>query len=325
VGGSLLKYATAQPLLKIEAQGASYLFFFATPGIAPEFAFADATLRSIDGGAVTISHAKGLTYVGGVQPGTEVAFAVTCSSGAVTRVVVLTQAQAENCWTTTSAGQQRVILTPADVYFDQGQLHLLSRTVKDLHFSVFPRPQRDLLASAQLQRAGTDGLFENYTVQAAEKTVAVKWERVRRASAVPPVNVKRVAEAPAEAEFKDAGEWLISLPKDSLIGVNDVFLRIVYAGDIARMYSGKELITDDFYKGTTWEIGLDRLSPEQWAEGLRLEILPLRKDAPIYLPQSAWPQFASDGQISEVKSITAEPEYEISVQLGSDKSPDIGK
>jgi beta-galactosidase len=315
IGGSLLKYATAEPLLTTKDQGVSYLFFFATPGVSPEFAFDEHAVKSIESRTAAVTHANGVTYVTGINPASEVSFTVISANGTTTQVVVLTEIQAENCWTTKSAsGQESVILTPADVYFEGDQLHLLSRTVADLRFSLFP-PGGDLLASGDLHHANSEGLFDSYVALVTEEKIGL--EKDRNSSPVPMVNVKRVAEPPAEAEFKDAAQWHISLPKDGLAGVSNVFLRIAYAGDIARLYSGDQLLTDDFYKGTVWEIGLDRLSAAQWAGGLRLEIFPLRKDAPIYLPEGAWPKFGPDGQISEVSSVAAEPEYEISVGLGA--------
>jgi hypothetical protein len=43
-----------------------------------------------------------------------------------------------------------------------------------------------------------------------------------------------------------------------------------------------------------------------------VKIMPLRKDAPIFLPTGAWPGF--DGlEMAEIRSIQAVPEYEVVV------------
>ena len=46
-------------------------------------------------------------------------------------------------------------------------------------------------------------------------------------------------------------------------------------------------------------------------EELTLDVLPLRKDAPIYFSPQARPDFGSAQQISELRTITAVPEYEV--------------
>ena len=105
----------------------------------------------------------------------------------------------------------------------------------------------------------------------------------------------------------------MNLPKDALQGAHEVFLQIDYAGDIGRAYLGDRLIDDDFYFGRPWEIGLSRFAPEILEKGLTVKILPLRQDAPIYLPKDRWPAFGANGQAGEIRGITAEPEYEVVV------------
>ena len=43
--------------------------------------------------------------------------------------------------------------------------------------------------------------------------------------------------------------------------------------------------------------------------------MPLRKDAKIYLPHNAWPQFPPSGEIADVSWIRVVPEYEVRVEL----------
>ncbi len=54
------------------------------------------------------------------------------------------------------------------------------------------------------------------------------------------------------------------------------FLRIAYEGDVARLYVDGKLLTDNFYNGTPWVIGLDRIPSQQW-DKLELKILPLHE------------------------------------------------
>ena len=80
-----------------------------------------------------------------------------------------------------------------------------------------------------------------------------------------------------------------------------MILAFDYVGDVARLYSGDELLTDNFYNGTVW-----RVSARRYAEAIRrgpleLRILPLRADAPIYLARRP----AFDGQRAELVGVTA--------------------
>jgi hypothetical protein len=110
--------------------------------------------------------------------------------------------------------------------------------------------------------------------------------------------------------------WTIRVPDAA--APNDLILKIEYQGDIARLYSGGKLFTDNFYNGSAWEVGLRRFSPQQLAQGLELRILPLREDTPMYLPAGARPTFPASGEIAKLISVSVIPEYEVVRDLGHD-------
>jgi hypothetical protein len=67
------------------------------------------------------------------------------------------------------------------------------------------------------------------------------------------------------------------------------------------------LITDDFYHGAPWEIGLRNIPKGQ--NGFELQILPLREDAPIYLSSGARPDIPKGGQVARLVKVRVIPEY----------------
>jgi hypothetical protein len=125
-----------------------------------------------------------------------------------------------------------------------------------------------------------------------------------------------VASAPEDSDFARAAAWQVKFPKDTLKGLSDAFLDIDYVGDVGRLYGGTELLHDNFFNGTTWEVGLKRFSPAVLTKGLELQILPLRKAAPIYMPGNSWPKFGDRTQAVELKSVEIFPEYEVEVTMG---------
>jgi hypothetical protein len=56
---------------------------------------------------------------------------------------------------------------------------------------------------------------------------------------------------------------------------------------VARIYAGEQLITDNFYNGNVFELGLKRFAPEIFGKDLQIKILPLQEDAPVYLQSDA--------------------------------------
>ena len=94
-------------------------------------------------------------------------------------------------------------------------------------------------------------------------------------------------------------------------GLNDLFLEVKYQGDVARLYAGSDLLTDNFYNGQAWSIGLRRFLGANAANPLTLSILPLRQDAPVYFELPAAPPFSTNGQIDKLEDLRLVPEYQL--------------
>jgi beta-galactosidase len=89
-------------------------------------------------------------------------------------------------------------------------------------------------------------------------------------------------------------------------------------GDVARLTSAGDLLDDDFFKGTSWRVGLRRMAPALARGPLELRVLPLRSDAPIFL-QGAKQRFPANGQLATVAEIRAIPEYELLIDVAATK------
>lgn len=316
--GSTLSWATAQLLSKLDQQNA--YFFFAWPGIAPELAFDASTIADLEAPGATITRDSDRVYVSGLTPSTRAAVTLRSKDGRTSRIVVLSREEAEHCWKATVDGRERLFFSPADLYFQRDSIHVRARNTRLLSFSVFPASDSPPRSAVPVNGRGDDGVFRRYDMQLPSRTISVQWEQRRAAGPSAPVRMgKEVAMAPAETAFELAGVWRIQLPKDPLAGVADVFLHIEYVGDVGRIYAGGRLLTDDFYRGAPWEIGLKRLGKDALAQELELKILPLRRDAPVYIQQDLRPVFPPSGESARVKSITAEPEYEVEVDFGGSR------
>jgi hypothetical protein len=323
LSGSLLRYTTTQLVCKVRHDNITFFFAFALPGIAPEFAFETRTVEALEAPGASLTRAEESIYVTGMTPGTGAAIALCSRKGERAHIVVLTQEQALNCWKTSFAGQERVLLSAADLFWDENRLRLRADDVDQLAFAAFPpfvtpADGRDGSA-AILASTGRDGIFTGYRLTASPRVIAVRWEQTRAAAPSGPVRLgRRVAAAPDDSDFDTAAVWRITLPQPAqhaLDGLSDLFLRIDYTGDVARLYAGQRLLADDFYKGTPWTIGLKRIEPELLRDGLELKILPLRQDAPIYLPRAAWPTFPPEGELVALREVVAMPEYEAAITL----------
>jgi len=111
-----------------------------------------------------------------------------------------------------------------------------------------------------------------------------------------------VASGPVAANFAQAAVWRVKLP-GGLDRKGDYLLRVHYTGDVIRAYLGDQFLTDDFYNGNAFELGLKRFAPEVFNKDLLLKILPLGKDAPIFMAESAKPAFGVEKARVSIDSI----------------------
>lgn len=116
------------------------------------------------------------------------------------------------------------------------------------------------------------------------KTKKIAITKTKEASAPReiPMGSQKVAAMPVNEDFDAAAVWTLNISpslsgRDSKEGVS--FLKISYAGDCARVYADGKLVMDNFWNGKPMLVRMSDLAGKK----VELRILPLRKDAPIYL------------------------------------------
>jgi hypothetical protein len=156
--------------------------------------------------------------------------------------------------------------------------------------------------SLALQKIDGQIVFEKPPKIFSEK---VKTESLK--SAGPPRKIpltsgkSHIAIAPTEADWTNAAIWKITLPANLDLEKNPL-LRIHYTGDVARLTLNGKLLDDNFYSGREFDLGLNRYAPEILTGNLQLEILPLRKDAPIFFEPKDQPDFGGKESLVDLHS-----------------------
>ncbi|MBR2185562.1 MAG: beta-galactosidase [Prevotella sp.] len=116
------------------------------------------------------------------------------------------------------------------------------------------------------------------------ETITITKTKDAAAPRIVPMGSQKVAAMPTDADFENAAVWNINLEKfkgsnSQLSIINYQFLKIDYAGDCARIYADGKLVMDNFWNGKPMLVRMSDLA----GKNVELRILPLRKDAPIYL------------------------------------------
>ena len=287
--GVTLTYATAQPLTVLDDGATRTVVFAETPGIPAEFAFEGTGITN------TVQHRAGdmpenRRLFSGIQPARDTAITIRTAEGWKIRIVLLSDADSLALWRGTWRGRERLVITPTGdtVSFDRKRVRVSTESA-DPHRNLWVFPTKGIKTCEQF----TPSLFAPLAVTLpTATTTSISIEPLRPAGPPRTIGlgskcVTPVAAAPRDADFAAAAVWRIKLPAN-LDLVTNPLLRLHYHGDVARVKIGNTFIMDDFFNGEPLEIGLARHADLLKAGGdLTIEILPLQRGAPIFLPPAA--------------------------------------
>ena len=127
-----------------------------------------------------------------------------------------------------------------------------------------------------------DKIIEEEWKESKAKNITITKTKDAGEPRIIPMGSQKVAAMPTNEDFDAAAVWTLNISpslsgRDSREGVS--FLKISYAGDCARVYADGKLVMDNFWNGKPMLVRMSDLAGKK----VELRILPLRKDAPIYL------------------------------------------
>jgi len=313
--GYRLQYATVQPVARLERGKAGSVYVFAAQdGIAPEFAL-DAAAGACLKTQGQVDNAGGGVLVQGIQPGLDAALTLDCAGKRPVTVLVLSQQQARQMAVGQLQGERRLVVSDSQVHFANGRLVLRSPGKPAFRAAVFPALPLPLKGSTALQASGKDGLFQVVKATLPSQEMAATARKLRAAQPVPPIKIGGNAKAAIQPDaevFGNSAAWELSLGTTRPKGVDGALLEIDFVGDVARLFDGTRMVDDWYYNGQLWQFGLGNL-PARERAALTLTVLPLRADAPIYLPREHRPAFNGQAQVAELRGVKVTPVYRVEI------------
>ena len=321
-GGVELRYATAQLMSRMQASGdnAATHVLFCIKDIRCELA--------LQGSGLAVQAPKGIKVMRSANaalltraPDADALSVITVhtSQGRDTRLILLSAETAEDTWTMPFAGVDSLVRTNADLWNSEQGLVLTQLGDPAFHFDVYPVPPAVPSAGVRVKKA-QGGAF---SAELPRVKITASLEPERAAAEVAPVHLGPalswrpvgVAQAPDDEVWAaDAGRWQLRFtPQQIPSGVSDVFLRVQYVGDEARLVNADgKLLEDNFWNGQPWLVGLRRFADAgNTLPALQLQALPVRADAPLYFADEAHAALPQHGQKLEVKSVEAIAEYKL--------------
>ncbi len=191
-----------------------------------------------------------------------------------TKLLTLSRAEALNAWKVSMA-EETLIITESSVV----------QTEKDIQ--ILSRGNAEIWTYPELQTV-PEGFVK---IGQKQQLTGYKKIHVNKATA----SYARIMDGAAEKHY----EVVLDLPK----AIDDAFVIIDYVGDRAELFMNDEMITDHFYLGEVWEIGLKQFN---FPEKLILKIYGLSENGPVFL--ESWPEM-KEGMACEVNGVSIETEF----------------
>ncbi|MEV7457093.1 beta-galactosidase [Pseudarthrobacter oxydans] len=267
VAGVRLRWATASAFTLLDPEGAPTLVLDAEEGIVPQLCVPEGTV--LDGAATALG---GGVYA--VDAGGPVTLTASSVVGSLA-ILVLPSRLAGQAWALETPQGRQLVLS-ADPLWVGADGRLAGRSQGE------PAVRRYSTA---------DGGFEVVRTGTLKPEIfrrTLPAERIRAAKSVPASfgSLAGRAAAPTEADVDElAAVYAVDVAGADLAG-DHTELEVSWAGDVARLVVDGTVVADRFWDGSPWIIETDDAGIRHGSD-VRLQILPLPKDAEVGLPAEA--------------------------------------
>jgi beta-galactosidase len=285
MGGINLQYATAQLLAKGNDEANPYYVFFSHQQNAATFYFNNADSVVTSNSTIDIDKQANR-------------FLITCNDSATlftvynntkkVTILVVTKEQALKSYVVSIKGKKHLLFTDAVVLQQNNQLQLLAKGFNTFDVKIYPKVHSNATLSTGTLTKTNSTIFTEYTITLPQVNLPIGTKNIGQ---------KRVA---------------VTMPT-SLQQLNDIILTVDYTGDTGMGFLNGELVTDEFYKGIPWEIGLKRFIPFTKSKEMVFYFRPMQKNASYLLDlepyPGAIPEFGNKKEYLKINNIYFTPEY----------------
>jgi len=289
MAGVQLNYATGQLLTKFEDAGYIHYVFYEIDGTETEFQFNSQQIENIESITGNISDDGNHIYFL-PEPGLKSTAEIIGKDGRKIKITTLTRDQALYTWKVSLNGMERIIISKSTILDQNGMLKIQNIGNNTMQFNIYPDVKNGFTSGSGRISRNSEGLFSQYNIELEKIEV--------------PVEIQKVTDQ----------RITLNIPEGAMTDLNDIFLKIDYIGDTGMGFINGKLVTDHFYYGEPWWIGLKRFVPEIMEEGMYFYFKPIYPEAPYLMDLSPdeIPDF-QNGNVIDVKSVDIVPEYQVIV------------
>ncbi|HEX2144109.1 MAG TPA: beta-galactosidase [Glycomyces sp.] len=196
------------------------------------------------------------------------------------RLLILDEAGTNHLYRLPIAGRERLILSDAPAYVEDGDLVLHPDTGQSTVAIVPPV----VLNGEGLSTPRDEGLWRAWDLDSPTSGGAVIQSDLRPAHGSPPAPRRGgpLDRLSAPLDYSGAARVRVDVPAGAFTA-DRTLLRVKWTGDTGRAWAGGELIGDHFWHGRAWDLDLTPHARAIAAEGLTLELLPWSRPTGVWV------------------------------------------
>ncbi|MCY1719989.1 beta-galactosidase [Prolixibacteraceae bacterium Z1-6] len=288
LGGANISYATVQPLTSFENKGNEYHVFFTVDGIKPEIVFSKLDNKIEMTGC---KRSKGSSGDKITSDSEIFSFSFKKADGKTVNFLIVPRDMANQAW----LFDNQLLFTDATVTDNLGTFNIFSTNETNVALSFYP-------VVIEIPNVSGAKIAKMKPIAENMSSYNFEFNEVK-----PAIEIMR----------SDDRHATVQVDKESLSGLNDVFLKVNYIGDRSMAFIDGKLVADHFYYGLPWEIGLRKFGFDLKPGNLQFFFHPLQKDAEYMIDLDQEKLFGDGTQkrILNVGDIEVLPEYKANMTI----------
>ena len=292
IEGYRLVSAKAQLLSVIREGERPVYIFFMPEGMDPEFVWDGMGIESIEGKRVTEREIS-------IKPDSHKlsSYIIRGEYGEV-EIVTLTREQSLMFYEINIMGQKTAVLCNSPFTYDGRYIRIENGNDKNEKVRLLMYPSQSIhgVNADYLGKAIEEGLWKGFEIEWGEEKEKIES-----------LPVRQVGRFKYETEIPEGYD-----------DCKEVLLQVEYLGDIGNAFVEGELISDNFYNGAVWEIGLKDAWNPNMGRQITFVINPIKESVRVDVSSTMAGRMEKDeGVAAEIKSVKIKPIYEAIFKIGN--------
>ena len=175
--GTNLKYATAQPLSKVNQQNQTMWIFFDASNQPPEYCLDADNIDRIESVKRKVQKKGNQYIIRGLKPGMDCVISIYTKTGKEQKIIILTKEQSKQSWLFDINEGKQFFISPDNLCVDGDELNVYGYK-HDMQFSILGEKNISLSTNKYFKKQSSSGEFTNHSYSIEKKCLEPTYKQL---------------------------------------------------------------------------------------------------------------------------------------------------